>query len=416
MFIVTCTAPPPPPPRMPEPAVGAARQRHDRLRPRLAHQPDAAAHRKVRRPVDHAAAGEGRHPPGAEGRALREGQDAAAGIDCSPPTADRASAPAPAPGSAPTPRCSARRRPARRDSCLPSKITPSNARRSDEVTERDMPVASRPRRFRLPLHAVELAPERAGHAAEPAERALEPRELRLQPAEVAFEIRHGHSASSRPVRRLVGKARQQRRRAPPASAAARPGPCPGHQHQLGRRQVPEHLRRQPQLAPARAASARPRRSASCRRRPRPARVKVSFSSRAAASRRRQRPAVDRARHQLRLADPPAAAVQPGDDQRDQVAHPEAARSRTARSARSATRSPAAPRAPPARRASAASPAARRRRRARPRRARDWPSDRLEAHGAGRGERDLVDRLAVVLAGILDRGDLERPLDRRRSPG
>ena len=36
------------------------------------------------------------------------------------------------------------------DTCLPSKSTPSNARRSDEVTVRDMPDASRPASFMLP--------------------------------------------------------------------------------------------------------------------------------------------------------------------------------------------------------------------------------------------------------------------------
>ncbi len=66
MFITTCTGRPPPCVAHPQPAVGAPRQRHDRLGPGLAHQPGAAAHREPHRALDHAATGEGHHPALAE--------------------------------------------------------------------------------------------------------------------------------------------------------------------------------------------------------------------------------------------------------------------------------------------------------------------------------------------------------------
>ena len=304
MFIVTCTAPPPPPGADARAAVGAARQRHDRLRPGLAHQPDPAAHRKLRRPAPprrpwrRASPGPALKPP-----PLAKGRIPLSRIDCTP--------------SRQQPRRNApvhRRHRLRSAPARPSTLPDPAQRVRQPLAVEDQPVEGPPQPRLIPSptcpwprgrspSAVACMPSssrlegrRSRCRARPASCSRAP-QLRVEPPEVAIES----PPCVTPVLPALRARPRRGKRAAPSSAepparvragALRPA-MPRHQHQLDRCQAPEHvaaparrLRSQPELASAPA-----RQPASCL----PSssgRVKVTLQQLRRRLRRRQRPALD----------------------------------------------------------------------------------------------------------------------------
>ena len=110
----------------------------------------------------------------------------------------------------------------------------------------------------------------------------------------------------------------------------------------------------------------------------------------------------------------AAATQPRHHQRKHVARPHRIALEAAPPTRSGSVRPAGPRARPAHRASVSPHAARQSRRSTTSPAHGFahhaPQDRGEGQGTGGRQRHLIGRLAVVIARVVDSGDLKRTLD------
>jgi hypothetical protein len=210
-FITTSPAARRPPRLHAQPPVGAPRQRHDRLRPGLAHQPHArpaserSPARSRRRP------GEGHHPPCAKAPPFAKGMSPTAP---DPPASARQARSAPAAWRPhrPHPPSTCADPFSASDSFIPSNTSPSKARRNPPDPARQRDPTSRPVSDQAALHP---RPTRLKGRRHPP-----PRPATLQRRDLL--VPDPRSPPSSPFLRACPERPPPVRPAAPASAAARP--------------------------------------------------------------------------------------------------------------------------------------------------------------------------------------------------